>query len=129
MTEAMPFLQKYDITFLRPPGNPNGTFKDFNFPGSSIPKNRIFWPVGSYTASMGDSVNRHICSIPNAPAAHCSWVNTDERSVFPTRLKTTACMLGCRSSVSHNSTDTKLDFPDPRPPFSTYSPPCSNIFR
>ena len=26
MTEAMPFLQKYDITFLRPPTIPRGTF-------------------------------------------------------------------------------------------------------
>lgn len=26
MTEAMPFLQKYDITFLRPPTIPGGTF-------------------------------------------------------------------------------------------------------
>ena len=25
MTEAMPFLQKYDITFLRPPPIPPGT--------------------------------------------------------------------------------------------------------
>lgn len=24
MTEAMPFLQKYDITFLRPPAIPGG---------------------------------------------------------------------------------------------------------
>ena len=26
MTEAMPFLQKYDITFLRPPAIPEGRF-------------------------------------------------------------------------------------------------------
>ena len=26
MTEAMPFLQKYDITFLRPPTIPGGDF-------------------------------------------------------------------------------------------------------
>ena len=26
MTEAMPFLQKYDITFLRPPTIPAGVF-------------------------------------------------------------------------------------------------------
>ena len=26
MTEAMPFLQKYDITFLRPPTIPGGSF-------------------------------------------------------------------------------------------------------
>lgn len=26
MTEAMPFLQKYDITFLRPPTIPCGAF-------------------------------------------------------------------------------------------------------
>ena len=26
MTEAMPFLQKYDITFLRPPTIPAGIF-------------------------------------------------------------------------------------------------------
>ena len=26
MTEAMPFLQKYDITFLRPPAIPQGVF-------------------------------------------------------------------------------------------------------
>ena len=26
MTEAMPFLQKYDITFLRPPTIPAGLF-------------------------------------------------------------------------------------------------------
>lgn len=26
MTEAMPFLQKYDITFLRPPTIPEGVF-------------------------------------------------------------------------------------------------------
>ena len=26
MTEAMPFLQKYDITFLRPPTIPAGGF-------------------------------------------------------------------------------------------------------
>ena len=25
MTEAMPFLQKYDITFLRPPAIPRGS--------------------------------------------------------------------------------------------------------
>lgn len=27
MTEAMPFLQKYDITFLRPPTIPGGAFR------------------------------------------------------------------------------------------------------
>ena len=27
MTEAMPFLQKYDITFLRPPTIPGGSFR------------------------------------------------------------------------------------------------------
>lgn len=28
MTEAMPFLQKYDITFLRPPTIPSGFFEE-----------------------------------------------------------------------------------------------------
>ena len=28
MTEAMPFLQKYDITFLRPPTIWQGTFQN-----------------------------------------------------------------------------------------------------
>lgn len=33
MTEAMPFLQKYDITFLRPPTIPGGSFPW----GNSVP--------------------------------------------------------------------------------------------
>ena len=33
MTEAMPFLQKYDITFLRPPTIPAGRF----FAGKAVP--------------------------------------------------------------------------------------------
>ena len=28
MTEAMPFLQKYDITFLRPTAIPHGLFRE-----------------------------------------------------------------------------------------------------
>ena len=30
MTEAMPFLQKYDITFLRPPSFAGGYFLTWN---------------------------------------------------------------------------------------------------
>ena len=33
MTEAMPFLQKYDITFLRPPTIPKGIFSFAQLPG------------------------------------------------------------------------------------------------
>ena len=32
MTEAMPFLQKYDITFLRPPTISRGIFLSQNMP-------------------------------------------------------------------------------------------------
>ena len=35
MTEAMPFLQKYDITFLRPPTIRAGTFVVYGNDGDS----------------------------------------------------------------------------------------------
>lgn len=41
MTEAMPFLQKYDITFLRPPTIPAGSFV-------------LFPALSAYTVTRGN---------------------------------------------------------------------------
>ena len=47
MTEAMPFLQKYDITFLRPPAFNRGLFFVFVQIGC-LPRNMDFF-VTNYT--------------------------------------------------------------------------------
>ena len=43
MTEAMPFLQKYDITFLRPPTiMPGGFFRSILLYKNSVPSLRRY---------------------------------------------------------------------------------------
>ena len=57
-------------------------------------------------------------SSPSAAIAHVICWNTESRSVLEKRRTTTAFASGLASITSTIATEMKLDFVDPRPPYS-----------
>lgn len=94
---------------------------DFSLPGSSKPKNMIFWPVGWYTHSIGLSVHLNRWESPSSAMAHVTWAYTEFLRVLPTLRRTAAWQSGCFKRSKMSSTEINELLVLPRPPFSTNS--------